>query len=520
VLVHRVAVEILFRLSRRNPDRMVRAWAIILPTDVAMVMMAAATDHVDPSPMPMVAVASVFSASIMFRPRYAVALGTLAAGGTFAADAVQARGPIADVAFPALIIFVVSLLAAARGRAEERLRRRLVESEQRERDLAAAALAALDTARVSEARFEAFSRFAPAIFLLFDRHGNAVFASEQINSVMGFDVTGVNEDVNKSTRVAKEDRRRFRQAINDALAGKPTTIEFAVTDNEGGPRRASCAFFPIKDGAGAIVLDVTAERTLAAQVVRAQQLETIGTIAGGIAHDFNNLLTALLGNLFLADANLPPESAVRPFVEDARIAAERGAELVRQLLDYSRPRIDQLETVSLAHLLDETARLSQHALPRTINLSVEAPAPEEVVQASFGALQQVLLNLIVNARDAMPGGGRVALSCRVLDVDDGYVATNFDARPGRFYAIDVADTGTGMPPAVLSRVFDPFFTTKEAGKGSGLGLATAQSILRAHGGWIDVRTAEGEGSTFSVVLPVPKPGDTAPAPVAALSQVV
>ncbi len=306
---------------------------------------------------------------------------------------------------------------------------------------------------------------------------------------------------------------RYRQA--EAARGP---VEYDnVIERPGYRREVVTNLTPVFDEAGRCVRVIGSSRDAAERrkaelaLLQAQKLESLGVLAGGIAHDFNNLLTTILGNLYLVRTELPADSPLRASLDDASTAAERGAELVRKLLAFSRPGIAARERVSLSRLFDETAALVGRTLAPAIQLIVRPGAGDDTVIGEFTALQQVLLNLILNARDAMPNGGTITISrtTRELGPDPAWARRGLLA--GRYHEIAVADTGTGMPPELISRIFDPFFTTKGIGKGTGLGLSTALSIARAHGGWLDAESVEGEGSTFRILLPAAPPPGQEPA---------
>ncbi|MEJ5221042.1 MAG: ATP-binding protein, partial [Tepidiforma sp.] len=312
---------------------------------------------------------------------------------------------------------------------------------------------------------------------------------------------------------ARRALERYRQA---EAAGGPIEYE-NVIERPGYRREVVTHLTPVFDEAGRCVRIIGSARDAADRrkaelaLLQAQKLESLGVLAGGIAHDFNNLLTTILGNLFLVRTELPPDSPLRVYLDDAALAGERGAELVRKLLGFSRPGIAARERVSLTRLFDETVALVRRTLTPAIQLTVHSEPGDDAVIGEFAGLQQVLLNLLLNARDAMPGGGTVTIlrATRELGPDPAWARRGL--LPGVYHEISVADTGTGIPPELLSRIFDPFFTTKGIGKGTGLGLSTALSIVRAHGGWLEAESVEGQGSTFRILLPVAPPGEEPPA---------
>lgn len=251
----------------------------------------------------------------------------------------------------------------------------------------------------------------------------------------------------------------------------------------------------------AILTDITAQRKLEAQFLRAQRLESIGTLAGGIAHDLNNMLAPIVMSIqLLADEVTSAEG--RELLRTIEGSARRGADLVKQVLSFARGVEGERVPVELAELVRDIERLLHDTLPRHIALEVDVPPDLPPVRGDATQLHQVLLNLCVNARDAMPAGGQLRVAARAITLDAHYAVMVPDGVEGPFLRIDVSDTGIGIAPAVLDRIFDPFFTTKPFGQGTGLGLATVQAIVRSHGGFVNVYSEVGKGTTFRLYLPV------------------
>ena len=246
-----------------------------------------------------------------------------------------------------------------------------------------------------------------------------------------------------------------------------------------------------------IVRDVTERRRLEAQLRQAERVETIGQLAGSIAHDFNNVLMAVLGYAQLVEKDVRAGHPVDPDdVSEIRLAAERAAGLTRQLLAFSRPQLGDPHPIDLGALVHETQRFLRQVLGASITLVATKPPEPLFVRADPGQIQQVVLNLVINARDAMPDGGTITLTLEAVDGDGAP-----DLASGRYALLHVTDTGTGMPPDVLARNLDPFFTTKPPGKGTGIGLATVQRIVTTAKGAVRVESAAGRGTTFRVYLP-------------------
>jgi len=265
---------------------------------------------------------------------------------------------------------------------------------------------------------------------------------------------------------------------------------------------------PIRDGAGkitnyvAVKHDVSVEVQLGAQLRQSQKMEAVGQLAGGIAHDFNNLLAVMRGNTELALMMCPQLSAeTRECLSQVVAAAERASNLTRQLLAFGRKQVMESRPVNLNVLVGNIAKMLKRIIGEDILLQCNHCPQLPFVQADPGMLEQVLVNLVVNARDAMPGGGQLTISTEVAQLDAAYASAHAEARAGCFVRLSVADSGTGIAPDVLPRIFEPFFTTKEVGRGSGLGLAMVYGIVKQHQGWIEVASEPGAGSVFRIFLP-------------------
>ena len=275
-------------------------------------------------------------------------------------------------------------------------------------------------------------------------------------------------------------------------AGKEIVVESRwslVRDDAGQPRARLV-----------VSTDVTEKKELEAQFLRAQRMESIGTLAGGIAHDINNVLTPILMGVGLLRLGLAPgeQEAV---LGDLEASAQRSADMVKQILMFARGVEGQRVLLRLKHVLVELERMARRTFPKSLDVTLDLPEDLWSVQGDATQLYQMLMNLCVNARDAMPEGGILTIGTANVELDATDTRLQFGARPGAYVRLTVADTGTGIPPEVLEKIFDPFFTTKEFGKGTGLGLATVLGIARGHGGFVHVTTEIGRGTQFSVYLP-------------------
>ncbi|MBI5386744.1 MAG: response regulator [Verrucomicrobia bacterium] len=260
-----------------------------------------------------------------------------------------------------------------------------------------------------------------------------------------------------------------------------------------------------------IMQDITERLSLESQLRQAQKMEAVGQLAAGVAHDFNNILTIIQGHasLLLASASLGRHMAES--IKQVSTAADRAAALTRQLLAFSRKQVMQPKALDLNDLIRQLTKMLQRLIGEHITLDCELSAEPLRVFADYGCMEQVLVNLAVNARDAMPNGGRLTIRSGALVIDAQSTARHPEAAPGRVAGVSVTDTGCGMSSDVLGRIFEPFFTTKDVGKGTGLGLATVYGILRQHDGWIEVTSQEGQGSAFTFYVPLTeKPSEAAP----------
>jgi PAS domain S-box-containing protein len=246
--------------------------------------------------------------------------------------------------------------------------------------------------------------------------------------------------------------------------------------------------------------DISAKKHMEAQFLRAQRMESIGTLAGGIAHDLNNVLSPILMAIDMLQLKADDEGS-RKWLGILRANAERGADMVRQVLSFARGVEGARVALQPKHLIKEIVKILHETLPKSIAITYHLADDLWLISADATQLQQVLMNLCVNARDAMPDGGAIAIRAENTVVDESYARMHLEAKPGRFVMITVSDTGPGMPPGVQSRIFEPFFTTKEMTKGTGLGLSTALTIVKSHGGFINVYSEVHKGTQFTVYLP-------------------
>lgn len=296
-------------------------------------------------------------------------------------------------------------------------------------------------------------------------------------------------DAKRATLSNGEWRGELRQNTRD---GRDIVVESRwtlVRDDRGEPKSVLV-----------INTDVTDKRKIEAQFLRAQRMESIGTLASGIAHDFNNLLSPIMMSIQLLQARIGDDDGQR-LLAMLQMSAERGAGLVKQVLSFARGVEGERITLQPRHLIKEIVKILKDTLPKSIEVEFEAAEDLSVVAGDATQLHQVLMNFFVNARDAMPGGGKLTIKAENVFIDENYARMNLESKPGPFVLITIADSGVGISPHVINRIFEPFFTTKEHGKGTGLGLSTALGIVKGHGGFINVYSEPGRGTQFKVYLP-------------------
>jgi PAS domain S-box-containing protein len=303
--------------------------------------------------------------------------------------------------------------------------------------------------------------------------------------------------------VHEDDRETVRSASIAAQAGTAAyDVEHRIVRGDGTIRWVHELADVQRDANGApirmvgTVQDITERRQLEDQLRQAQKMEAIGRLAGGIAHDLNNALTAIAGYAELALGEVPQDHAARPDVEEIRRAAERAGSVTRQLLAFSRKQLLEPRVFDLNEAIGNLARLLTRLLGPDVNVHTRLEAANAELIGDPGQIEQAIINLAVNARDAMNGAGRLTLATSYDEVDEEFARKHLPMAPGRYLALRVTDTGHGMSPATQARIFEPFFTTKDVGKGTGLGLSMVYGTLKQIGGFIFVDSAIGRGTTF------------------------
>ena len=289
--------------------------------------------------------------------------------------------------------------------------------------------------------------------------------------------------------------------IRAVIAGEEAAFlhEYAFL-MRGEQRWALCRVEPFPgDGAVRVVVsheDITQMKLIERQQMRSQRLESLGTLAGGVAHDLNNALAPVLMGMDMLKEDYPAESKMLDMIQGS---ARRGADMVRQLLTFAKGAEGERVAITIAHLVKELESMMRGSFPKNIQLDVDCQADLPVVVGDATQLHQILLNLCVNARDAMPDGGTLTLQAQVVDIDPAHASLIPDAQPGHYVVLRVRDSGTGIPPEIVDRIFDPFFTTKASDRGTGLGLSTVLGLVKSHGGFLQVQSVTGESLVSGIV---------------------
>ena len=353
----------------------------------------------------------------------------------------------------------------------------------------------------------------PVIVGILDAEGRVQLWNPAAERILGWSAA---EALGKVLPTVTPDKREeFRDLLRGVLSGRPLEgLEVVRQRKDGTPVELRVYSAPLRDPQGeatgvvAIMVDVTAHnraqaelRATREQLLHAQKLEAVGRLAGGVAHDFNNLLTVIQGYAQMACDRTPPDAPARRQLEQVLRAGTRASELTRQLLAFSRRLPAEPRIVDPGHQVRDMEKMLRRLIGETIELRLEVAADVGEVRVDPGQLEQVLMNLAVNARDAMPQGGRLLLEVAGVDLDEPAARLLEGVSPGRWVRLAVVDTGVGMSPEVRARLFEPFFTTKEQGKGTGLGLATVYGIVEQAGGFLRVESELGRGSRFEVWLP-------------------
>ncbi len=361
--------------------------------------------------------------------------------------------------------------------------------------------------RRSEAEYRSLVEHAPVAIYRATPDGRLLTVNPALVALLGYDSRDelLTRNLDRDVYVDASERRQLvREAV---LGGRPSNSETRWKTRDGRVITVRVFLHPVMAGPGeveyleSLVVDLTEQRSLERQFLQAQKMEAVGRLAGGVAHDFNNLLTAIIGFSELIDNQLPQDSPVRGDVSEIRAAADRATALTRQLLAFSRKQVLQAHVLDLDTVVLGIENMLRRLIGEDIVLDVAPSGLGLTVRADPGQLEQVIVNLAVNARDAMPNGGRLRIESGGIVLDEPRSLLYPPLTPGDYATLTVTDTGVGMSDEVRSHLFEPFFTTKEQGKGTGLGLATVYGIVRQSGGHILACSEIGRGTSFTIFLP-------------------
>ncbi|HTR99125.1 MAG TPA: PAS domain S-box protein, partial [Bacteroidota bacterium] len=365
--------------------------------------------------------------------------------------------------------------------------------------------AAEERIRDTESQFRLIAENVADLIAVLDTEGKRLYLSPSYRSIMPDPEAMLGTD--GFGEVHPDDMERAREAFRRIAAdGEPSKGEFRMVRAGGKERIVEVRASAVRgtDGKVSQVIivsrDVTEERKIAAQFLRAQRMESIGTLASGIAHDLNNVLAPILMSIEVLKARLPGPGGQK-VLNTIEAATKRGSEIVRQVLAFGRGVAGDHLPVQPRHVIGEVVKIARETFPRSIDVASDLPRDLWTIMADPTQLHQVLLNVFVNARDAMPRGGTLAVTAENMTVDDTFVRMHPEAKIGTYVAISISDSGEGIPAEIREKIFEPFFTTKEVGRGTGLGLSTTLAIVRSHGGFINLYSEMGTGTTFRIYFP-------------------
>jgi len=376
-----------------------------------------------------------------------------------------------------------------------------------------------DRLRQREEQFRMISENVSDMIALLDTEGNRVYNSPSYAKLVGDP-----EELRGTTsfqEIHPDDRDRVMQMFRETVrTGIGQRTEYRFVSRDGGVRSIESQASTIKNEDGNVInvlivsRDVTEKKALDQQLLRSQRMESIGTLASGIAHDLNNVLLPIMMSIEMIRKKLPLPRDQR-LLDTIETSAMRGSDIVKQVLAFGRGVKGERITLQPKHVIGEVLKIAGETFPKSIELQKDIPGDLWTISADPTQMHQVILNMCVNARDAMPDGGLLAISAENVVLDENYTRMNIEAKTGPHVCISVADTGTGIPASILERIFEPFFTTKDIGRGTGLGLSTAMAIIRSHGGFINVYSEIRKGTRFRVYLPALGGDGTVPAAVEA-----
>ncbi len=359
--------------------------------------------------------------------------------------------------------------------------------------------------RRSEEEFRLIAENVADLIAVLDRDGRPLFLSPSYAPLLGGSKVLPGTDI--FLEIHEQDRGRIKDLFRDVRdTGIGRRAEYRLRSNNGAVRHIDSQWSTIRDADGSVgqiivvSRDVTEQRQFEQQLLRAQRMESIGTLAGGIAHDLNNVLSPIMMAIDILRRQYG-NSSNSSILDTLESSAKRGASIVKQVLTFARGVAGERIDLQPAHFVREIEKIIRQTFPKSIDIIVDLPKDLYTVTGDPTQIHQVLLNLCVNARDAMPVGGVLTIEAANVEIDEHYARIHPEANSGAYVVLNVSDTGTGIPAEIIDKIFEPFFTTKEPGKGTGLGLSTVQAIVRSHGGFTNVYSEVGKGTRFNVYLP-------------------
>jgi PAS domain S-box-containing protein len=372
-------------------------------------------------------------------------------------------------------------------------------------------VADIDERKASEANLRlqtAALEAAANTIVITDPNGTILWVNQAFTDLTGY---GREESIGQNPRILKSwehDHPFYQNLWSTIQSGRVWRGELKNRKKDGSLYDEEMTITPVRSASGeitnfiAIKQDVSEKKKLEAQYRQAQKMEAVGRLAGGIAHDFNNILNVIIGFSELSLEKLEPAHPVAVYVRNIKSAADRAASLVKQLLTFSRQQVVYPRIIDLNVLVKDLEDMLQRLVGEDVSIVLNETTPLGSIKADIGQLEQVLMNLVVNARDAMADGGQIVIETRDVDLDESYQREHEPVQPGHYVMLSVSDTGCGMDEKTKTRIFEPFYTTKEPGKGTGLGLATVYAIVKQSGGYIWAYSEPGTGTTFKLYFPL------------------
>jgi PAS domain S-box-containing protein len=359
--------------------------------------------------------------------------------------------------------------------------------------------------RQSEEQFRLISENVADLIVVLDLNGKRVYNSPSYKNILGEPESLRGTD--SFQEIHPEDRERIKQIFQETVkTGVGKRAEYRFLLNDGRIRHIESQGSAIKDKEGKISQivvvsrDVTEKKILEQQFLRSQRMESIGTLAGGIAHDLNNVLAPIVMAIGILRKH-NPDKTIQRLLDSLESSAQRGSDIVKQVLAFARGIEGERVLLQPKHIISEIVQIIKETFPRSIDIRTEVTKNLWTISADPTQLHQVLLNIGVNARDAMPDGGKLTITADNIFIDENYSKMQSEAKPGPFVMLTISDTGMGIPRNILDKIFEPFFTTKDIGKGTGLGLSTVHAIVKSHGGFVNVYSEVTKGTTFKIYFP-------------------